>query len=340
MPVTEYELYLASDLVFSGGTVRLVPGYTGDNDVILTVTDDDNVLDGDLNRNEDGNDTNQFGFAEFADGSTLGGPNFNVYSEEQYTLTAPGSPTITLYRIEMDSDPFSRAGNGDLVGYLPSLPLEPGVTYSFTTSNTVPSNDPTYTEPTGAICFTGGCLIETATGPRPARDLRAGDLVRTRDSGLQPLKWVFRRQVTAGELRHRPDLRPILFEPGALGPNMPERRSWLSPQHRVLARSAHAELLFGEPAVLAPAKGLVNGRSIRVDTPRDGVDYIHLLLERHEILCADGIEAESLDPGAWAMRSMTPQARHELQSLFPYLTTHGFHSYPTVSVREAGILAR
>lgn len=37
------------------------------------------------------------------------------------------------------------------------------------------------------ICFVAGTLIETADGPRPVEALQPGDLVLTRDHGLQPL---------------------------------------------------------------------------------------------------------------------------------------------------------
>lgn len=39
------------------------------------------------------------------------------------------------------------------------------------------------------ICFAAGTMIRTARGERPVEKLRVGDLVVTRDNGLQPLAW-------------------------------------------------------------------------------------------------------------------------------------------------------
>ncbi|MCL6284280.1 Hint domain-containing protein [Ruegeria sp. 2012CJ41-6] len=342
MPVTTYELYTPTDLVFAGNTVALVGGYTGDNDVILTVDDDDDVLNGDRFRNEDGNDTNQFGTAVLADGTVIGGPAVTVYSEQQFALTAPGEDPITLYQIEIDSNPASTSGNGILVGYLPSVPLKPGVTYTFSTSNTVATNAPDYPTIDGAICFTAESMIDTEAGPCRAGALTPGTMIRTRDNGYQPLRWIARRKLDCCDLEQAPALRPILFEPHALGPLQPERKMRLSPQHRVLVNTAANELLFGTGTVLAPAKGLTNGTTIRVDETAEEVEYIHLMFDDHQIIFADGLEAESFVPGAWALRVLPQAAREEFNALFPQFSLDGapdnYSAYPAISVREAALL--
>ena len=49
------------------------------------------------------------------------------------------------------------------------------------------------------ICFDRGTLIATSRGPRPIESLRPGDLVRTADNGLQPVRWTGRRHaISAG----------------------------------------------------------------------------------------------------------------------------------------------
>ncbi len=45
-------------------------------------------------------------------------------------------------------------------------------------------------------CFVAGTPIDTASGPRAIETLRPGDLVRTLDHGLQPLRWIGVRRVT------------------------------------------------------------------------------------------------------------------------------------------------
>ncbi|MFT7594594.1 MAG: hypothetical protein ACI8R4_001915 [Paracoccaceae bacterium] len=46
----------------------------------------------------------------------------------------------------------------------------------------------------GPTCFTPGTLIETDRGDRLIETLHKGDLVRTRDNGLQPILWIGRQQ--------------------------------------------------------------------------------------------------------------------------------------------------
>jgi hypothetical protein len=59
--------------------------------------------------------------------------------------------------------------------------------------------------------FTAACRIATGEGPLAAGWLRPGDLVLTRDSGLQPVVWVGRCQVPAAVVARRPDLWPCLL---------------------------------------------------------------------------------------------------------------------------------
>lgn len=344
MPTFDFQLYRAADISFAGG-ITLSNAYNPANNVHLTITDNDNILEGDLNRNEDGNDTNQFGFATFANGSTLGGPTHTVYSELHYTLTHPVTGVqIRLYRIEMDSNPNSTSGSGNLVGYLPETPLEPGVTYSFFTSNTTPGNDRNYNTITGALCFDARTLIETEYGFIQAGSLCPGIRVKTLDGTFKPLRWVYSKRVSSQELIEKPNLRPILIDPDALGPDRPNLLTRLSPHHKVLVRSPLCELMFERPDVLIPIKALVNGQTIRIDESGHAVTYVHLLFDRHEIVFAHNLEAESLAPNAEALNELDPAAREELETLFPqFIRSVSAPEKPTVplilTVHEGRALA-
>lgn len=342
MATFSYTLYRPVDISFSGG-ITLNAGYNPANRIFLTVEDDDAVFEGDRFANEDGNDSNQFGTATLPNGTVLGGPTTTVYAEEHYTLTHPVTGVTTrLYRIELDSNPGSTAGAGILLGYMPVEPLDPGVTYSFFTSNTVPGNDQNYDDITGALCFADDTLIETETGPQRAGDLTPGTRLKTLNGHFRKLRWAYRRHVSRQDLLQAPELMPILFEPGALGENRPNRPTRLSPQHKVLIRSPRCELMYGHSEMLTPAKALVNGQTIRIDTSCREVTYIHLLLDRHEILYAHNLEAESLDPAAEALNSLTPEARRELDQLVPdYVAERrdtGTLRRPALTVRETRAL--
>lgn len=157
-------------------------------------------------------------------------------------------------------------------------------------------------------CFVKGTLIETDTGPLPIEVLRPGDLVRTADNGLCPVRHVARSTVPA-----LGDAAPIAFAPGAIG-----NYRWLhvSPQHRILLRDWRADLWFGAAEVLVAARHLVNDTTIR-PLPRPKVTYLHLVLDRHEVIYAEGIATESLHLGEVALSALGPTARVTLERMFP-----------------------
>lgn len=138
-------------------------------------------------------------------------------------------------------------------------------------------------------CFAAGTRIATVFGDLPVEQLRIGDAILTRDHGAQPVRWI-------GSARGRADgaWTPVRIEAGALGNGLPRRPLLLSQQHRVLVRSAIAGRMTGDPEVLVAAKRLLGLPGIALATDRDEVTYLHVLLDRHEILFAEGAPAESL----------------------------------------------
>lgn len=173
--------------------------------------------------------------------------------------------------------------------------------------------------PNQAICFTIGTLIETADGPVPIESLRPGHRVRVRDNGLQPVRRIGRRRLDAVDLAAAPHLRPIRIRAGSLGAGAPSRDLTVSPQHRILLRSKIALRMFGTAEVLVAAKQLCQIDGIDVVDDADEVTYFHMLFERHEIVFANGAEAESLFTGPEALKSVGKLARNEIFTLFPQL---------------------
>ncbi len=117
-----------------------------------------------------------------------------------------------------------------------------------------------------------------------------GDLVQTASGGVRPIVWIGDRLLECR--RHpRPDaVLPIRIAAGAFAPGIPSRDLLLSPDHAVFAAGC-----------LVPVKYLVNGHSV-AQTRRRRVHYFHIELDRHDIVLADGLAAESfLDTGNRAM---------------------------------------
>lgn len=161
----------------------------------------------------------------------------------------------------------------------------------------------------GPPCFTFGTMILTPKGERAVQDLRAGDVVTTRDHGAQCLRWVGHRRVSG-----LGPFAPVEFLAGALGN---DAALLVSPQHRMLISGWRAEMLFGQPEILVAAKHLLNGVTIRSFlTPM--VEYYHLLFDQHEIVFAQGIPTESLYPGRGVLAGDREMCV-ELHALFPGL---------------------
>ncbi|MGJ8604148.1 MAG: Hint domain-containing protein [Marivita sp.] len=186
--------------------------------------------------------------------------------------------------------------------------------------------------PTAAVCFLAGTMIETAQGPCPVETLTEGQSVLTLDHGYEPIRWIGHGKV-CGFGR----LAPVCIAAGALGNR---RDLYLSPNHRVLLRSPLAELWFGQPEVLVPAKALVNGGPIR-SVPMARADYYHILLDTHRMVFSEGIATESLFTGAMARNILDPDALAELYAIFPSLADDGIElSYLGLTVRETQSLMR
>ena len=169
----------------------------------------------------------------------------------------------------------------------------------------------------GVICFTPGTLISTPSGPRPVEAIRPGDPVLTRDDGAQPVLWTGCRRMSGARLYAMPHLRPVRIRAGAMGEDRPERDLLVSPRHRMLLRGDAARALFNTPEVLAAAGDLVDGRGIAVDHALREVTYVHLLLDRHQIVWANGLETESFHPASAALDMILPEQRAGLAAALP-----------------------
>ncbi|SMO99064.1 Hint domain-containing protein [Paracoccus laeviglucosivorans] len=199
-----------------------------------------------------------------------------------------------------------------------------------TTAMTItPDEDATKTlPPDQVLCFGRGTLIETDRGPVAVEELRADDLIMTRDNGLQPIRWIGSVKLSARDLASRDHVRPIQIKAGALGAGTPTSDLVVSPQHRVLVRSRVAIKMFGAQEVLVAAKQLLNLDGIDIVQDACEVEYFHFLFDRHEVVFANGAETESLFTGPEALRSVGLAARREILELFPQLADRDYEAAP------------
>ena len=167
-------------------------------------------------------------------------------------------------------------------------------------------------------CFTPGTLILTEMGERPIETLKAGDLIFTRDNGLQPIRWI-----GASTTDGMGDCAPILFTPNAL--DGAKKPLLVSPQHRFLIDDWRNELLFADPEVMVSAKHMIDNSTV-MRVPCQRITYIHMMFDQHQVVFAEGTATESFHVGDHALSTMGPVAREAMFRAFPNLRSD-FSSY-------------
>ena len=86
----------------------------------------------------------------------------------------------------------------------------------------------------GATGLCAGANLRTPCGERRVEFLRTGDLVVTRDNGLQAVVLIWTETVTASEIAADPALGPVALEARVIGPMMPKKPFKLGAAHRLL----------------------------------------------------------------------------------------------------------
>lgn len=242
----------------------------------------------------------------------------------KYTITGSDGSSGTVYFIATNGT----ADYGRLM--LSNFPLRTGVTYTFRTFNTDGATAYANLVP----CFTSGTFIAAAEGDRLIDDLKLGDLIKTRDHGLQPLRWIGRRTVLA-----KGKNAPILIKKGVLGEH---DDLVVSQNHRMLIVAAAADLYFGTPEVLVAAKHLLANKGVSLQE-NGTVTYFHLLFDQHQIITANGAQSESFFPGENALNALEHDVRQEVLALFPELAAFGTSTAwrsarPVLNRKEAAVL--
>lgn len=258
------------------------------------------------------------------------GPQVAYGNVSQLELSGPGGTTFASLLGGPEGVPLNIPAGAEILGYTPNTvtagwgndawafdtpwfghPIGPGSQYEYGADD--------YAAPP-APCFTPGNMIETPDGLRDVDDLEVGDLVMTKDHGAQPIRWVYKRLLTASWFAKNPDLVPVQIAMGALGHNTPSKDTTISPGHMFMLNATDTDGTQTE--VLVPANQLVkSGAAKRLAGA--ATTYIHIMFDRHEIVRADGAWSESFRPGPMSLNFMGSAARGELLRIFPELAGEG-----------------
>lgn len=120
----------------------------------------------------------------------------------------------------------------------------------------------------------------TLNGETPVENIKAGDRIITRDSGMTIVKSVAHKHVK---------MQAIRIKAGSLGHTRPDRDMIVSPDAQLHIRDWRAEALFGTASASVPASRLVDGEFLAAQDSRT-VTLHTITFDRPHIVYADGIE--------------------------------------------------
>ncbi|SHL39793.1 Hint domain-containing protein [Halomonas caseinilytica] len=138
----------------------------------------------------------------------------------------------------------------------------------------------TFTQP---VCFAAGTMIATPDGETAVEALSIGDLVMTASGEQVPVKWIGRQ--TISRLSAAGNYSPVRIREGALAAGIPNQDLVLTASHGVILDD-----------LVINAGALVNHDTIDyvpgAELP-DSVTYYHIETDSHEVILANGTEAET-----------------------------------------------
>lgn len=212
--------------------------------------------------------------------TALGTPGAQVHLDCVILLMSQNAPvTEVIVLVEVDG-----AGHAAEVYALPLAPLVPGAEYQLVGIDQTQAARKL--AQVACVSFARGTHITMGSGrQRPIEELKPGDPVLTRDDGVQRIRWI-------GQSTHRAvgAFAPIRIAAGTLNNS---RDLIVSPDHRLFIYQRTDRLGAGRAELLVKARHLINDQTVTFQ--RGGfVDYFQLLFDRHQIIYAEGIAAESM----------------------------------------------
>jgi hypothetical protein len=316
-----------SDIIFDSTNSRVIQVEIQESNSLNNQLFDDAGTGGDVSRH--GVFTNQVGDA-VSDQVLLSingvavAPE-NIYADMSNELIFPGQPNIKYSKL------FGlRTGTVDGRSvFVFTSPIELNKNYSVSTSSRSGNGAVEYASIVNPECFTRDTMIDTDQGAVAVQDLAPGMMVRTRDNGMQPIRWIGMSPAFD---------RAVRIKAGALGNT---RDLVVSPRHRMVLDGWQLKMLFSHDHALVTALELVNDTTIVMDDLK-AVEYYHVMFDAHEVIFAEGAATESFHPDQASMGSMDKAARDEIFALFPELKdgTYRSEAAPNLSATQAAYVGK
>jgi len=236
-----------------------------------------------------------------APGSDIGQPGEPVRLLARHTMLSQEGGTVDLLLLDLE--------HSNIRLLLPLSPIGARIEYVLISVDHAPAVN--RLSDLLCISFARGTMITLGDGSQRAIEtLDPGTRILTRDHGPQPLRWLGR-----ATMRAVGSVAPVVIPGGVMG-NASDLI--VSQHHRMFLYQRRRDAAPGTSELLVQAKHLVDGETIFI---REGgvVDYFSLVFDRHEIIYAEGIPAESLMVTEATLSRLPPELAQEVKSRFPGL---------------------
>ena len=187
-----------------------------------------------------------------------------------------------------------------------------------------------------------GANVRTPCGPRRIENLRPGDLVVTRKDGLQPVRMIWKRTISASEVAADPSLAPVVIAPRAVGPMMPQAELRLAACHGILLPGYRVEGMEDRDVCMIRARDFEQkSDDVRHEKQKRDLVFYNLVFDTHQIFAANGLMVESFLPTQTSICGFKSEELDLLEEIVPGVAS-GKADYPAVGLPvwdETAILA-
>lgn len=172
--------------------------------------------------------------------------------------------------------------------------------------------------------LTVGSMILTDQGERPVEDLQPGQLVFTKNLGLQKLRYVALQDV---DLTGSPQLSPIKINAGRFGI---EKESFFHPSQHIEVRHPLFDMMFGSSEVLLRCGELLDQPGFSQISDLTSLTYVALGFSHHHVVICNGAPVDVGPTNRMTSRiSLGPkETRLAIQLLSPRVPSPKRHSFP------------
>ncbi len=170
----------------------------------------------------------------------------------------------------------------------------------------------------GASGLCAGANLRTPCGARRVEYVRPGDLVVTRDNGLQPVRMIWARKISKSAIAADPSLAPIVIRPRAIGPMMPQQTLSVGAAHRLLIPGWRLLDEEDTESCLVPARDIAGlNDSAFIDRSPEEIVYYNVVFDEHQVFCANGLPVESFLPNTASLKQAPKSVKDDLTKTFP-----------------------